>query len=84
MDTETTTVPEVPGMEHVGWTCRHSDNNPDDVHTEWAQRRHKPGWKRKKRPGVVSSMSVSERLWWGADRPEGPGCLAARPVYAPI
>lgn len=68
------------GMDHVGWACRHNPDDPEDVHTQWQPRRRKPGWKRKKLPGYVSSMSGLE---WRPDAPTEPGCLAARPVYSP-
>lgn len=83
-------APEIPGMEHIGWYCDHGPAKWDaetgtmvrpTVHTEWARRKKHDGWKRKKRPEVQSAMSGK---WRYMGEPDEPGCLQARPIYAPV
>ncbi|MDV2478587.1 hypothetical protein F8M49_29955 [Rhodococcus zopfii] len=76
----TPTAPEIPGMEHAGWICNHELNDKSDVHTNWRPRKRKPGWKRKKSPGVIRSIEPVSLLQTGS-RPSEPGCHKARPLY---
>ena len=71
-------TPVIPGMKHAGWHCKHDPFTPGDEHTEWAPRRKHGGWKRKKRPGVIGSITPADS---SGDRPDEPGCLKARPLY---